>query len=247
MNTLLFGDRTDPADGLGRLGQCLAEQVEGLQPVSDVPGSAGSAEALVHCRRDQTLVPALIQHCQNTGQPLLNLSTGGAVELPADLNFLYLECPNISLKVLGFMERVQQACASAGEPFFLHLTEHHQRAKKDRSGTAESMIDEAAQLEPSVNQPNFYRCAVTSVRDLGQTRAAGFNVPAENETGYAIHEATVLSADKQRVLESLEPLEVYGRQTYAAGLVEVLATIQKIGPITGQQHITSFARDNGLI
>jgi|GEM_PF-3789827 len=240
-NALLFGDRTNPVDGLGRLAQTLADNVEGLVPVStlnDIGSHAGAP--LVHTRRNPALLPALIKHCQRTGQPLLNLGTGFEVELPPELNFLYLECPNISLEAIDFRTRVQQACAEMTEPFFLHLTEYHQRSKKDRSGTAVSMIDEVSVLPQSTNQQGFYREAVTSVRSVAQTRAQNYEVPPEHENGFAIHEATILSADRKRILADLETLEIYGRQTYAEGLTWVLQTLQRIEPLTEQLSITDF-------
>lgn len=247
MNTLLFGDRTNPADGLGRLGQCLADNVEGLTPasqVSDILGEDGTM--LVHCRRDKMLLPALIEHCQRTGEPLLNLSTGETVELPEDLNFLYLDCPNISLEVLGFMQRVQQACAEMDEPFNLDIIEHHQPAKKDRSGTAQAMHDRAAALPHCRNQPGYYRKNIASVRNLAKTRAAGYDVTAEHEAGYAIHEAVIMD-NEEEAARQFKPLEIYGRKTYAEGLQSVLQTLQTMEPITGRLHITDFARKQGLI
>lgn len=247
MNRLLFGDRTDPADGLGRLAATLVSEIPGLKPVSKLDEITPEVSALVHCRRDPELLPGLIDHCQNTGTPLLNLSTGFEVDLPENLQFLYLECPNISLEVLAFMQRVQVACESMQSPFFLHITEHHQASKKDRSGTAQAMIDRAALRPNSQNQAGYYRCAVRSVRNLEETRAAGFAVLPEHENGYAIHVARLLAQDQETERQTLPPLEIYGRKTYAEGLHTILETVQRLEAVTGNLHIADFARSHNLI
>lgn len=243
-NALLFGDRTDPTNGLGRLAQTLVDNVEGVVPISGTDHIDQSATALVHTRRTAELLPALIEHCQRTGQPLLNLGTGFEVELPERLNFLYLECPNISLKVIDFMERVQQACEQVEEPFSLHIIEHHQATKKDRSGTAQAMHDHAATLPHCKNTKSYYRKNIVSVRGLAETRKAGFALPPEHEQGYAIHEAQILSANQS---QKFEPLEIYGRQTYAEGLASVLKTLERLGPLTGRMPVVDFARVQNLI
>ncbi len=239
MTNLLLGYR-ESAPEPGRLASSLLEGVSDLDLVEDLTGqNPEGVSSVVYARKSAQSMSAAIDFCQRNGMPLINLSTGFSPELPPHLDFLCLECPNVSLAVLDFMERVHQACAEMDVPFHLDITEHHQRAKKDRSGTAQKMHDRASEFDLCQNPQGDYCQHIISVRDVSETRK-NFDIPPEHEQGFAIHEATLVAEGEEEILRSFDPLVILGRRTYAEGLAWVLETLSRIEPITGKVSITDF-------
>ena len=238
-NPTLIGHRSNSPE-LGRLGTCLSDHIEGLTTATSLDQIPNNTEAIVHCRRNDDLLPDIIAYCQQNGIDLLNLSSNAQYELPTELNFLFLECPNISIPVMRFSNDINKVCALASEPFEVRVTEHHPETKKDRAGTAQDMNDRVALFEQAINQRGYYRKTIRSVRDLAETQTR-FDVPAEHEGAYAIHEAAVVRLRDSKIMTE-GVVETYGHLDYAEGLQQILQTRQKIDSTTGFMLVADFYR-----
>lgn len=212
----VMGNRTNEAEGIGRLGQAIVDYEHGIQDLDivgvDLPVDA---EALVYCRKtDGTLVEA-VEYCQDTKTPLLFLSSG--IPLPAlyNPNFPLIKVPNAALGVIDYLRRVETEATEKYAGWLPTITEHHQEAKADTSGTAKKLAD---MLGVSYD-------TIVSVRDFSRSQQE-FQIPSTSRDGYAIHSVVFTDPETGKQSDAIE-IVVRGREVYAAGVIDIYAALQE--------------------
>ncbi len=194
-------------------GQLATELLKGLRvdgtvaawPSADCAG--GQPSVVVHAGSGREL-DAVVAYCRASQSPLIELSTGSALE-GQDMGFAVVVCPNTNILMLKFMSMVQRS----GHLFNNHqvrLTESHQAQKTSVPGTAVSL---AQALGVPVD-------AVESVRSVPAQRER-LQVPQAHLARHAVHEVVIEDGLCSVRLES----RVYGEAPYAHGVGQIVAAV----------------------
>lgn len=152
---------------------------------------------------------AAIAYCEATHSPLIELSTGSAVE-SAQYPFPVVVCPNVNVLMLKFMSMLQRS----GHLFRNHhitLTESHQASKTSVPGTA---VNLAQSLGVGAGD-------IHSVRDVDVQRA-DLQIPEANLGRHAFHRIVIQDGECSLQLET----RVYGESAYADGVARIVAAVR---------------------
>jgi 4-hydroxy-tetrahydrodipicolinate reductase len=147
----------------------------------------------------------VIDYCSRRGSTLFQLATSGS-EIPGDVAFPAIICPNVNLLVLQFLAMLR--CSASGfRDYAIEITESHQASKKTVAGTAKYI---AGVLGVEQNR-------IKSVRDP-EVQKTSFGIPTEFLDRHAIHRIVISNKDAEIILET----KVLGKVAYASGLGKII-------------------------
>ncbi len=193
--------------------EILAEQ---SKPGCVAPYPTTQPTCVVHAGSGRQLDEALTL-CRKHGIPLTHASTG--ITGDHDIAGIgYVEAPNLSLPIVKFMHLLELA-----GPLFasakVSISESHQTTKTTVPGTA---VFYANALGVSPSQ-------IRSIRDPKEQLALG--IPQETLDAHAVH---WIHCEEFGAAISFTS-EVFGRKTYAHGMLEVGRWAQGLAP--GRYHV----------
>jgi len=183
-----------------------------LLPWADVagqaqPGSAAPQAIVVHAGSGREL-DAIAAFCTATHSPLIELSTGSAIEA-APRAFPVVLCPNTNILMLKFMAMLAQ-CGPMFSGYQVQLTESHQASKTSVPGTA---VDMAQSL-------GLQAADIVSVRDVAVQRAQ-LQIPEAALGRHAYHRVQIDDGACSIQLET----RVTGDAPYAQGVAQIVAAV----------------------
>lgn len=199
--------------GAGKLAQELKTGLqlpEGLH-LADWSGPPDwpQSSIVVHAGSGREL-PALTAFCAATASPLIELSTGSALE-GAQPGFPVVLCPNTNVLMLKFMSMLARSGALFNR-YPVQLTESHQAGKSSVPGTA-------VQMAQALGLPVQ---AIHSVRDP-QAQMQQCQIPPEHLDRHAFHRITLSDGACSLSLET----RVYGPAPYAPGVQAIIAAVHQ--------------------
>jgi 4-hydroxy-tetrahydrodipicolinate reductase len=174
-----------------------------------VEGQRTEKSVVVHAGSGREL-KAVCAFCQSTQSPLVELSTGSALENTA-LGFPIVLCPNTNLLMLKFMAMLERS-GHLFRGYSIGLTESHQAQKSSVPGTAVSMA-QALGVAPG---------DIQSVRDPEVQRGA-LQIPQEDLARHAYHQVLIEDGACSVQLET----RVYGDAPYAEGVAHIVAAVRE--------------------
>lgn len=212
----VMGNRAYELDGVGRLGQAIVDydhQVPGLEVAAvDLPRNA---QVLVYSRKTNGTLAEAVEYCSDNETPLLFLSSGINVDTGAERQFPLIKVPNAALGVIDYLQRVEVAASTDFAGWDATITEHHQEAKADTSGTAKKLAD---MLGVSYD-------TIVSIRDFEQSQQE-FDIPESSRDGYAVHSVVFTDPATGEQSDAIE-IVVRGREVYAAGVIDIYRALQE--------------------
>lgn len=218
--------------GSGKLAQELLGAVPSEGGREVVPwaleGQRTEKSVVVHAGSGREL-QAVCAFCQSTQSPLVELSTGSALENTA-LGFPVVLCPNTNLLMLKFMAMLERS-GHLFRGYRIGLTESHQTQKSSVPGTAVSMA-QALGVAP---------CDIQSVRDP-EVQGGALQIPPEHLARHAYHQVLIEDGACSVKLETL----VYGDAPYAAGVARIVAAVQE-RPLENRRYSIMEFIDNGWL
>ena len=198
--------------GAGKLAQELLQALgveEGCRPVPWAGQSQGAEPSIVVHAGSGRELPAVAAFCEATRSPLIELSTGSALEhgTPA---FPVVLCPNTNILMLKFMGMLERS----GRLFHGHqirLIESHQAQKTSVPGTAVGMAHSLG----------------LQARDIESVRAADvqrdwLQIPEEHLGRHAYHQILIQDGACSLKLEA----RVHGDAPYADGVARIVAAVR---------------------
>ena len=195
----------------------------------NLPSGKGNAfqNVLVHCGSGRQL-PDVLTYCSANHVPLIQCSTG--ITYPSTFTnepeFALVEAPNLSIPIIKFLY-LMEAMGPLFHGYDISITESHQSTKKSVPGTAMEM----ARLL-GVEQSN-----IKSIRDAGVQRSE-LGIPEENLGQHAIHIIDIFGDGCEITMRT----QVYGLDTYLAGLVKIVHAIDRLSP--GRHKLTDLVRQH---
>jgi 4-hydroxy-tetrahydrodipicolinate reductase len=150
----------------------------------------------------------IVAFCTATHSPLIELSTGSAIEA-VPRAFPVVLCPNTNILMLKFMAMLAQ-CGPMFSGHSVQLTESHQASKTSVPGTA---VDIAQSLGLRADQ-------IVSVRDAAVQRGA-LQIPEADLGRHAYHQVRISDGACSVQLET----RVTGDAPYAQGVAQIVAAV----------------------
>lgn len=197
-------------------GQLATEILDGLQAEPGIVASAWpsggpgvDADVIAHAGSGREL-PEVVAHCRRTGTPLLELSTGSALE-QMGVDFPAVLCPNTNLLMLKLMRLLAAGGASFAR-YPMQLIESHQATKTSAPGTALA-------LAASLGLPAE---AVVSVRDPAVQREA-LGIPPEHLGRHAVHRLLIDDGACSVAIET----RVFGAAPYVQGVRQIAQAVRQ--------------------
>lgn len=197
--------------GTGKLAsELLASHQLGhpFQVVAWAGREAHSGPAIVVHAGSGRELEAVAAFCRATATPLIELSTGSALEREAP-EFPVLLCPNTNILMLKFMAMLE-ASGHFFRGYAVELVESHQASKSSVPGTAVNLAASVG-LEPQ---------AIRSVRDPGVQREE-LGIPEADLPRHAFHRLSIGDGACSLRLEA----RVHGAAPYAAGVSQIVAAV----------------------
>lgn len=158
-------------------------------------------QCVVFCSRDSANFGNAHRYCNDTGVPMLFMSSGLDC-IPEHPEYPLVIAPNTSVPVLEFARRVSDQILMS-EPDAVEIVEHHQPQKQDISGTA-FWLCRLVNQDPAI---------IKTVRNWDKS-SAEWGIPEIYRNGYAVHTVHAVYDGQpeftDRVIE-------YGHRNYAAG------------------------------
>ena len=196
--------------GTGKLASELLASHQLGHPFQVVPWgrqAEGEPAIVVHAGSGREL-EAVAAFCRATASPLIELSTGSALEREAP-EFPVLLCPNTNILMLKFMAMLE-ASGHLFRGYQVELLESHQASKSSVPGTAVAMA-ESLGLAPG---------AIRSVRDPRVQREE-LGIPEADLPRHAFHRLRIDDGVCQVQLET----RVQGDAPYAAGVSRIVEAV----------------------
>jgi 4-hydroxy-tetrahydrodipicolinate reductase len=165
----------------------------------------------------------VIDYCLRTGSTLFQLSTSGS-EIPNDVAFPVIICPNVNLLVLQFLAMLR-CSASSFRDYSIEITESHHASKKTVAGTAKYI---AGVFDVEQNR-------IKSVRDP-EVQKTSFGIPAEFIDRHAVHRIVISNKDSEITLET----KVLGKVAYASGLGKIIDKLSRKNLLPGMHDIVEL-------
>ncbi|MBY4693035.1 dihydrodipicolinate reductase [Burkholderia latens] len=171
---------------------------------------SGDARAIVVHAGSGRELPAAIEFCRATGSPLVELSTGSALEAGPH-GFPVVLCPNTNILMLKFMTMLE----TSGHLFLdcrISVTESHQASKTSVPGTAVG-------IGHSLGVPAH---DIRSVRDPAEQRDT-LQIPDDQLGRHAFHRIRIEDGACSLQFES----RVYGAAPYADGVSRIVDAVRQ--------------------
>ncbi|KRD26971.1 dihydrodipicolinate reductase [Acidovorax sp. Root267] len=203
----------------GDAGEVVPWAAEGLPVEKSVVVHAGSGREL----------QAVSAFCASTQSPLVELSTGSALE-HTTVGFPVILCPNTNLLMLKFMAMLERS-GHLFRGYRIGLTESHQAQKSSVPGTAVSMA-QALGLSPA---------EIRSVRDP-EVQRGELQIPQEHLARHAYHQVLMEDGACSVKLET----RVYGDAPYAAGVAHIVAVVRE-RPLENRRYSIMEFIDNAWL
>ncbi|KRD48419.1 dihydrodipicolinate reductase [Acidovorax sp. Root275] len=203
----------------GDAGEVVPWAAEGLPAEKSVVVHAGSGREL----------QAVSAFCASTQAPLVELSTGSALEHTA-VGFPVILCPNTNLLMLKFMAMLERS-GHLFRGYRIGLTESHQAQKSSVPGTAVSMA-QALGLTPA---------EIRSVRDP-EVQRGELQIPQEHLARHAYHQVLMEDGACSVKLET----RVYGDAPYAVGVAHIVAAVRE-RPLESRRYSIMEFIDNAWL
>ncbi|MBR8060834.1 dihydrodipicolinate reductase C-terminal domain-containing protein [Burkholderia dolosa] len=189
---------------------------------------ADARSIVVHAGSGREL-PAAIVFCSATASPLVELSTGSALEA-GSYDFPIVLCPNTNILMLKFMSMLE----TSGHLFRdcrITVTESHQAGKTSVPGTA---VGIAASLGVPPED-------IRSVRDPHVQRGE-LGIPDDQLARHAYHRIRIDDGACSLQLES----RVYGASPYADGVSRIVEAVRQRDLERRRYSIVEFIRNGWL-
>jgi 4-hydroxy-tetrahydrodipicolinate reductase len=210
-----------------------------LVPWADVAGQAQQGHRLhqggtapqaivVHAGSGREL-DAIAAFCTATHSPMIELSTGSAIEA-APRAFPVVLCPNTNILMLKFMAMLAQ-CGPMFSGHQVQLTESHQASKTSVPGTA---LDMAHSLGLQADD-------IVSVRDVAVQRER-LQIPDADLGRHAYHQVVIQDGACSIQLET----RVTGDAPYAQGVAQIVAAVAAHPLADGIHPVMDFIRQGWL-
>jgi hypothetical protein len=167
--------------------------------------------------------------CTATHSPLIELSTGSAIEATPHA-FPVVLCPNTNILMLKFMAMLAQ-CGPLFSGYKVQLTESHQASKTSVPGTA---VDIAQALGLKADD-------IVSVRDVAVQRAQ-LQIPEAALGRHAYHRVRIDDGACHIQLET----RVTGDAPYAQGVAQIVAAVAAHGLADRVYPVMDFIRQGWL-
>jgi len=196
--------------GTGKLASELLASHQLDHPFQVVPWGRqveGEPAIVVHAGSGREL-EAVAAFCRATASPLIELSTGSALEREAP-EFPVLLCPNTNILMLKFMAMLETS-GHLFRGYQVELLESHQASKSSVPGTAMAMA-ESLGLAPG---------AIRSVRDP-QVQQGELGIAAADLPRHAFHRLSISDGACSLRLET----RVQGAAPYAAGVSRIVEAV----------------------
>ena len=196
--------------GSGKLARELLTEMRLPAPLALAAWPATPPEAraiVVHAGSGRELAE-VVAFCERTGSPLLELSTGSALEAQAPRCPLVL-CPNTNILMLKVMHMLAR-CGALFAGYDIGVTESHQANKTSVAGTA---VDIARSLGLAPEAIRSVREPVLQQGELG--------IAPEDLARHAFHRIEIADAACAVRLET----RVTGDAPYAAGVAQIVAAV----------------------
>lgn len=197
--------------GTGKLATELLNSLQTGQACPVVPWANRQPDQpgiVVHAGSGREL-EAACAYCAATQSPLIELSTGSAIEQTTP-TFPVIVCPNTNILMLKFMSMLAQ-CGPMFHGQNIQLLESHQAQKTSVPGTAVSMAQ-------SLGLP---ASAIQSIRDP-HTQHTELRIPEASLGRHAYHQIRIEDGDCSITLET----RVFGETPYASGVAQIIAAIR---------------------
>lgn len=172
---------------------------------------------------------AVTAYCAGTQSPLIELSTGSALE-SVQHSFPVVVCPNTNILMLKFMAML----AKSGHLFQNHhiqLTESHQATKTSVPGTAVHMAHALGLQDSDIH----------SVRQAAVQRDE-LQIPEAHLARHAFHRILIQDGECSLQFET----RVYGDSAYADGVGRIVAAVQA-HPLENRSYSVMEFVDNGWL
>ncbi len=196
--------------GTGKLASELLASHQLGHPFQVVPWGRQAEDApaiVVHAGSGREL-EAVAAFCRATASPLIELSTGSALEREAP-EFPVLLCPNTNILMLKFMAMLE-ASGYFFRGYEMELVESHQASKSSVPGTAVNLAASVG-LGPE---------AIRSVRDPREQREE-LGIPEADLPRHAFHRLSISDGACSLRLET----RVQGEAPYAAGVSRIVEAV----------------------
>lgn len=181
---------------------------------------------VVHAGSGRELGDA-VAFCADKAAMLLDLSTGDS-RLPAAPDFPLIVCPNVNMRMLGFMAMVRQASKYfRGQD--IRITESHQASKSTKPGTA-------VHLARSLGVPED---EIRSERNP-KAQAEVLSIPSAYLDRHAYHEILISDPEVEIRLQT----RVLGKAAYASGLARIIEKLSGSTPPSGLHDIVDLLIDD---
>jgi len=218
--------------GAGKLAKELLEALPSKNGGEVIPWAAeglpSEKSVVVHAGSGREL-QAVAAYCAATRSPLVELSTGSALEHVVE-GFPVVLCPNTNLLMLKFMAMLERS-GYLFRGYRIGLIESHQAGKTSVPGTAVSMA-QALGLAPS---------DVQSVRDAGVQQRV-LQISPERLARHAYHQVLIEDGSCSVRLET----RVYGDAPYADGVAHIVAAVRD-RPLESRRYSIMEFIDNGWL
>ncbi|MDH4418071.1 MAG: dihydrodipicolinate reductase C-terminal domain-containing protein [Acidovorax sp.] len=191
-------------------------------------GLPAQKSVVVHAGSGREL-QAVSAFCASTQSPLVELSTGSALE-QATVGFPLVLCPNTNLLMLKFMAMLER-CGHMFCGYRIGLTESHQAPKSSVPGTAVSMAQALGLKADDIH----------SVRDA-EVQQRVLKIPPEHLARHAYHQVVMEDGACSVKLET----RVYGEAPYAAGVAQIVAAVGE-RPLENRRYSIMEFIDNGWL
>ncbi|MDP5241102.1 dihydrodipicolinate reductase C-terminal domain-containing protein [Uliginosibacterium sp. 31-16] len=196
--------------GSGKLARELLTEMCLPAPLEQAawPATPPAARAIVVHAGSGRELAEVVAFCERSGSPLLELSTGSALEAQAPRYPLVL-CPNTNILMLKVMHMLSR-CGGLFAGYAIGVTESHQASKTSVAGTA---VDIAHSL-------GLAPAAISSVRDPA-VQQGELGIEAAYLARHAFHRIEIADAACRVRLET----RVTGDAPYAAGVAQIVAAV----------------------
>jgi len=178
----------------------VANAARAGRPVNEQASQA----IVVHAGSGRELDP-IAAFCTATHSPLIELSTGSAIEATPRA-FPVVQCPNTNILMLKFMAMLAQ-CGPMFSGYDIQLTESHQANKTSVPGTAVHMAESLGLQADDIQ----------SVRDVAVQRAQ-LHIPEAELGRHAYHQVRIADGACSLALET----RVGGDAPYAQGVAHIV-------------------------
>jgi dihydrodipicolinate reductase len=214
---------------LAKVGKAMRFPIDSVVHWDSRDSVTEASPIVVHVGSGREL-PEVVRYCQASHAPLVQAATGMdyTAFLPASMNFILIEAPNISIPIVKLLFLLQQH-GHLFKDYDVAITESHQERKTSLPATAVRMAD-------AFNRP---RETITSIRDPAR-QTSQFGLPEEYLDRHAVHEIVIKEGGCMVTIKS----EAYGYDSYLYGIVSVAKGLNLLK--NGRYFITDLVRD-GII